>query len=53
MQYCKILKKLPDFAIKCYKLFFVFGIMLSNPSARLENLRWPEMIVKLRNNQKF
>ena len=26
--------------------------MSSNPSARLEKLRWPEMIVKLRKGQK-
>ena len=32
--------------------FFVSGVMSSNPSAGLEKLRWPVMIVKLRKGQK-
>ena len=32
---------------------FVSGVMLSNPSARLEKLRWPVMIVKLRKGHKY
>ena len=34
-------------------LFVVSGVMSSNPSARLEKLRWPEMIVKLRKGKKI
>ena len=37
------LKKLPDFRVKIFKT--------SNPSARLEKLHWPVMIVKLRKGQ--
>ena len=46
-------EKLPDFAVKPSKLFFVSGVMSGNPSARLEKLRWPVMIVKLRKGQKY
>ena len=46
-------EKLPDFVpVKCSKLFFVSGVKSSNPSAILEKLRCPVMIVKLRKGQK-
>ena len=35
-----------------FKTFFVFGVMSSNPSARLKKLRGPLMTVKLRKGQK-
>ena len=38
---------------KCSKLFSVSGVKSSNPSARLEKLRWPVMIVKLKKGQIF
>ena len=34
------------------KTFFVSAFLSCNPSARLKNLRWPVMIVKLRKGQK-
>ena len=45
-------KKLPDFAVKMFRIIFVSGVKSSNPSARLEKLCWPVMIVKLRKGQK-
>ena len=52
LKLCKILqnlKKLPDFTAKIFKTNFVSEFKSSNQSARLENLCWPIMIVKLRN----
>ena len=46
------LKKLPDFALKRFKTTFFSGVTSSNPSARLEKLRWPVMIGKFR-GQKY
>ena len=47
------LEKLPDFAVKMFKTIFVSRVMSSNPSARIEKLRWPVLIVKLRKGQKY
>ena len=46
-------EKLPDFSVKMFETILVSGVMSINPSARLEKLRWPVMIVKLRKGQKY
>ena len=46
-------EKLPDFAMKMFKSNFGLWSMSSNPSARLENLHWPVIIVKLRKGKIF
>ena len=54
---CKIAnlkEKLPHFVVKMFKtIFIISGVMRSNPSARLEKLRWPVMIVELKKRTKI
>ena len=47
-------EKFPHFAVKStFKNIFVSGFFSCNPSARLQKLRWPVMIIKLRKGQKY
>ena len=49
----KFKKKLVYFPVKIFKFIYCLCIMTRNPSARLEKLHGPVMIVKLRKGQKI
>ena len=49
----KFKRKDSKFRSESSKLFFISGVISSNPSARPEKLRWPVMIVKHRKGQNY
>ena len=53
MQNIAKFKKLQEFAVKIIETILFSGVMPGNPSERLEKLRWPVMIAKLRKGEEY